>query len=348
MHIGNNDDQRNTTTLLDKHAGPLPLSHPLLIATLLLLLGVTGFFVKGRDYQPALWALQIELQGASAYGPQMQERFAQEYAEPFASGGFAYPLPVIWLALPIIALPASLIPPIWNILNVGSVLLGLRLLRMPLSLGLFLPLLLGMYLQQITVLLTGLLLIGIWAWRVERWWFLGLIIALTIAAKPQTTLLIAAALMVLAFRSGAWRPVVVCGLAVSSLTFLLEPTWLPQWLAALEQYRSAIGLNWVYEWLPIALFLFVFRQFWGGLAVLQISLFPTLFGYTLLPLLLGYVEPEAQRFAPLAVAASWITIFLVEVRPLWLVNGIGYLLPLILGAIVHAYRWKSAKSGLFR
>lgn len=303
------------------------------LVVVVLLAGV-GMLAGGRDYQPPLWALQIELAGGSAYGEEMAEQFRQEYAEPFASGGFAYPLPVMWLALPIVALPDVAIGPVWCVLSVGSVLLGLVLLRMPVYLVFFLPLPLGMYLQQVTVLLTGLLLIGIWAWREQRWWLLAAIVALTIAAKPQTTFVVAATLGVLALRAGAWKPLVVCGLVVAGLTFALEPTWLAQWLAAVARYRAAIGQTWVFEWLPVAVVLLAMQHYWGALAVVQISLFPTLFGYTLLPLLVGYVDAGARRFALLAVICSWGAVALVGVQPMALVQGVLFLGPLLIGGCI--------------
>jgi hypothetical protein len=304
-------------------------------------LGAISFFVSGRDYQPPLWALELELSGGSAYGPEMGERFRADYEEPFASGGFAYPLPVMWLALPLVALPDIAIGPIWCILSGGSVLVGLWLLRMPLYLVFFLPLPLGLYLQQVTVLLTGLLLIGIWAWREQRWWLLSVVVALTIGAKPQSTLLIAGVLALLALRAGAWRPLLVCLLAVFGLTFALEPAWVAEWLAAIERYRAAIGLTFVYEWVPVALVLFALRQHWGGLAVLQVSLFPTLFGYSLLPLLVGYVATPSRAVALLALAGSWFSIALLGIHPAWLMLGICYLLPLLVGA---TSRWRARRS----
>lgn len=314
-----------------------------LLAALLVVvsLGAVSFFVSGRDYQPPLWALELELSGGSAYGSTMDERFRADYDEPFASGGFAYPLPVMWLALPLIALPDIAVGPLWCILSGGSVLVGLWLLRMPRYLIFFLPLPLGLFLQQVTVLLTGLLLIGIWAWQARRWWLLSVVVALTIGAKPQTTLLIASVLALLALRAGAWRPLLVCLLALFGLTFALEPAWVAEWLAAVERYRAAIGLNYVYEWLPAALVLFALRQHWGGLAVLQVALFPTLFGYSLLPLLVGYVATPSHSVALLALAGSWFSIVLLGMQPAWLVAGACYLLPLLVGAL---RTWRAGQS----
>ncbi len=289
--------------------------------------------MDGRDYQPPLWALQIELSGGSAYGEAMDARFRSDYDEPFASGGFAYPLPAMWLALPLVVLPEWAIGPVWCVLEGGSVLVGLLLLRMPRSLLFFLPLPLGFILQQVTVLLVGLLLIGVWAWQTRRWWLLAAIVALTIAAKPQTTLLVAGVLALLALREGAWYPLLVCGLAVALPTFALEPTWISQWFAAVEQYRTAIGMHGIWQWVPVGLLLLFLRQYWSGLAVFQVAFFPTLFGYTLLPLLIGYIDAAVRRFALLAVAGSWVSVLLVGGRPEWLLMGLCYLVPMVIGGI---------------
>lgn len=312
------------------------------------LMGIS-LLVGGRDYQPPLWALQLELAGDSAYGEVMQARFAEHYDEPFASGGFAYPLPVMWLALPLIVLPEWMIGPVWGMLGVGSALVGLLLLRMPLFLLFFLPLPLGFILQQVTVMLVGLLLIGIWAWQQRRWWILGAIVALTIGAKPQATLVAAVVLAFLALRAGAWLPIVVCMLAVFLPTFLLEPNWVGAWVAAVARYHSAIGPKMLWQWIPVALLLLGFRQYWAGAAVLQIALFPSLLGYTLLPLLLAYVDPAIRRFSLLGVALSWSSIFLL-VYPLlpfqqdWWSTGICYLTPMLIGTGYQLYQQRRAHS----
>lgn len=305
----------------------------MVVCVVVVLLAVASQFAVFYDYQPPLWALQIELSGGSAYGPEMAQRFRAHYDEPFASGGFGYPLPVMWLALPIVALPTWAVGPVWCILGVGSVLVGLYLLRMPIYLVFFLPLPLGALMHQVTVLITGLLLIGIWAWRTRRWWIVGMVIALTVGAKPQAALLVAGVLALLAVREGAWKPLLVCAALVGGATFALEPGWVSAWLAAVARYRAAIGVTWATAWLPVALVLLWRRHYWGSLAVCQIGFFPTLYGYSLLPLLVGYVDRRAQRFALLAVACSWLMAFLSEVRPFWLVSGVCYLTPLLVSAL---------------
>jgi len=172
-----------------------------------------------------------------------------------------------------------------------------------------------------------------WAWQTRRWWLLAAIVALTIAAKPQTTLLVAGVLALLALREGAWYPLLVCGLAVALPTFALEPTWISQWFAAVEQYRTAIGMHGIWQWVPVGLLLLFLRQYWSGLAVFQVAFFPTLFGYTLLPLLIGYIDAAVRRFALLAVAGSWVSVLLVGGRPEWLLMGLCYLVPMVIGGI---------------
>ncbi|NOK59188.1 MAG: hypothetical protein GFH27_549283n351 [Chloroflexi bacterium AL-W] len=305
----------------------------LIVFMTICVLGVIGIATPGYECGLLKWALQIELSGGSAYGPEMQERFNQTFPPPLSNAGFAYPLPSMWLAIPALLLPDVLEQAVWSILNIGLILVGIKLLRMPLQLIFFAPILLATYIQQSTALLIGLLLIAIWAQRERRWWLLGILIALTIGAKPQVTLLTASALAILSFRDGGWRPVIICNVVVQGLTLLFEPMWIFEWLAAVERFRLYISPNWMPWWLAIALVMVVLRQFWGALALFQVGLFPTIFGYMLLPVLLGYVDQRTHRFAWLAVACSWMMVVLADREPLWLLTSIFYFTPLLLSAV---------------
>jgi hypothetical protein len=76
---------------------------------------------------------------------------------------------------------------VWLLLSLGMLLLGLHLLRMPWAWLGFLPLLMALKIGNLTALLVGLLLIGIWAARARRWGILGLIVALTIPTPPAAS-----------------------------------------------------------------------------------------------------------------------------------------------------------------
>lgn len=309
--------------------------HEMVVGTLMLLvLGGLGALLPRLDYRPLVWALQIELAGGSAFGPAMDAAFVQHYSGICAdciAGGFAYPLPAMWLALPVLGLPVRLANAVWCALSFGSVALGLRLLRVPGGLLLFVPLLWGTAELQVTVLLVGLVLIGIWALEARRWWLLGFVVALTIAAKPQTTLLLSAGLALGGLRGGAWRQLLLCGLVVLLPTFVLEPRWPLELFAAVGRYRGAISMIWLLGWLPLAVLLAALGRFWAALALAQICLFPLVaHGYALLPLLAGYAELRSQRLAWLAALYSWLMVLLLDLRPHWLLLGICYVVPLLL------------------
>ncbi|MEM8533700.1 MAG: hypothetical protein AAGF95_22850 [Chloroflexota bacterium] len=296
-------------------------------------LGIVGIATPGYECELLRWALQIELSGGSAYGPEMQQHFDQTFPPPLSDAGFAYPLPSMWLAIPTLWAPEIVEQAIWSILNLGLILLGIKLLRMPLQLIFFAPVLLATYIQQSTALLIGLLLIAVWAWRERRWWLLGILIALTIGAKPQVTLLTALTLTILAFRDGGWRQVVICNVIVQGLTLLFAPMWIFEWLTAVERFRFYISPNWIPWWILVAFVMLVLRQFWGALALFQVGLFPTIFGYMLLPVLIGYVDQRTHRFAWFAVACSWAMLFLADQEPLWLLTSVFYFTPLLLNAV---------------
>jgi hypothetical protein len=318
-------------------SSPKPLAAPrgrnrLALAALIAcgagLLFVIGGRLQGIDYQPLVWALQLELAGRSAYGAEMAARFQEVYKPPLADGGFAYPLPAIWLALPVAALPEAAARGVWFALSFGSVALGMALLRMPWALLLFMPLISGLNELQVSVPLVGMLLIGIWAARERRWRLLAAIVALTVAAKPQTTLFIGGALAIISLRAGQWRPLAVAGAAVAGLSLLLEPLWPLHWLAAAARYRDAIPTMWLVAWTPAALFLLYRRRLWAGLAVLQVCAAPLApYYYVLLPLLVACVDLPRRR-AWLVVACSLASFPLATLGPLWLTLGLFFLLPI--------------------
>jgi hypothetical protein len=176
---------------------------------------------------------------------------------------------------------------------------------------LYAPILIALRYNNLTALLVGLLLIGIWAYYKKRWWLLGFIIALTSGAKPQTTLVFAGALAWLAWREKNWRPIVVWGGVIGGLSLLLDPTWPLAWLHHIQTYQHSIRMTWHVWWLPIAVLLAFYRLWLPVLAILQVSLFPMqLHLYTLMPLLPGYTN-QTWRTVVIVVICSWLWLFTV-------------------------------------
>jgi hypothetical protein len=174
-----------------------------------------------------------------------------------------------------------------------------------------------------SLLLVALLLIGYWSAQHERWWLVATCVALTIGAKPQTTLLLAGALSTLAIQAGKWKPLLAtCGM-VGAITLVLDPLWLFHWLEVIQNYRqvttSAAPYPWLWWLLPLPAWLLWQRHIWPGLALLQVLLFPINIHspYVTLPLIVGYAAlPDwGQRwawlpgwfFSPLGEAVNYLT-----------------------------------------
>ncbi len=309
-------------------------------ALVVVILGISVFSVflmRDADNRPLLWALQIELAGGKAYGPEMEALFHEHYPERYAEAGFAYPLPAMWLALPIVFLPDMVQDHMWTLLTIALVVVGLRLHRMSLFFLLYFPLVVGIYYRQVTPMLVGLLLIGMWAVAHKRWWLTGMIVALTIAAKPQTTLLLSSVLAVLALYRGGGKQIVTCGAVVALATFALEPTWMQQWFAAMTTFSGTIQREMLWQLLPVAFVLWWRGYRWGAAAVIQHTMFLNgiSFFYGLAVLIPAYTHLREARLLRTVLVASWIMypvwLFSIAIYaiPTWVVLGGTCFLPLI-------------------
>lgn len=302
-----------------------------LLVAVAVALGALGSLLPGIDYRPLIMAARLLAQGKSAYGPEMDAFFVQIYDARFAGSGFAYPLPALWMILPFAWLPDALAKALWCIFSVSSVFVGLYLLRMRPALFFFVPVLWGIAELQNTVPLIGLLMIGIWAYEQRRWNALAVIIALTIAAKPQATLLISSFLAFQTWRAGHWRLLTILIVLTIGLPFLFEPLWVVRWIDSARTYSRQIPAMWFWSWTPVGIWLCWRRQWWLGLALLQVALFPIVrHHYALLPLLAGYRDVQQPRQIWLVVACSWLSVGLAFIAPLWLTLVVGYLLPVII------------------
>lgn len=309
-----------------------------LIAIVAGLVAISVFMIADADNRQLIRALELELSGKTAYGPEMEAFFHQQYEDKpqTASAGFGYPLPAMWLALPVVFLPDMVQDHVWTLLTMAIVLIGLRLHRMPLAFFLYFPFVLGFAYRQVTPMLVGMLLIGIWALEHKRWWLTGVIVALTIAAKPQTTLLLSSAIAVLAFYRGGGKHIVFCGAIVALATFVLEPTWVQQWFGALAQFQGTLERENCWQLAPVALLLWWRGYRWGAAAVVQYTLlFSGGSWYSLATLTLVYTRLRESRILWVVLLASWtlqpLRIFSMQAypMPMWVIIGLSHVLPLM-------------------
>lgn len=300
----------------------------MILAGCLVLIGAT---VPGVDHLPLIWAVRAELAGGSAYSPSLDILFQETYSTfcpACVTAGFAYPLPAMWLALPVAWLPDFLAGVVWCVISTIILLCGLALARLPPQLALFAPIWYGVIQQQATVLIVGLLLIGIWAAREQRWWYLGIIIALTVLTKPQTSMLFACVFAIQLFQHRRWLPLILPSAAPLACTFIIEPLWPLEWLHAMQRYNHALEPRWLIHWTALVVLPVIFRRRWATLAILQMCLIPVVAnGYTLLPLLIGYVDLERRWLTWIVVGLSWMLLIsrsIISAPTIW---SVGYFLP---------------------
>lgn len=288
---------------------------------------------RGRDATPLLMGIRAELDGQSAYSEPVQAGIRAYFDAPgptrcerCAQVGLAYPLPALLLALPVAVLPVPLGEVAWFSLSVSLFAVALRLNGMPSIWLLSAPAFQAIRANNPSLLLVGLLLVGFWAMQHQRWWIVAACVALTIGVKPQTTLLLAGGLAVVALRAGQWRPLLVCCGTMGVLSLAVDPLWFQHWLAVVRDYRAittnAAPYPWLWWLLPLPVWLLWRGQVWPGLALLQVLLFPLNIHspYVTLPLLVGYIgaAPWGRRWAWLP---GW---FFVPLGDWW-----GYLLATI-------------------
>jgi hypothetical protein len=301
----------------------------------------------GRDHMPLVQALRAELGGISAYSEPVQADIRAQFAAPgptrcerCAEVGMAYPLTAALLALPLAPLPDPLPAYLWLVLAVGLLTLALALLGMPWTWLLFVPLIQAARTNNPSLLLITLVLLGLWAYREQRWWVLAGCVALTIGAKPQTTLLLSGALAVLLLRAGQWRPLLAACGVVGVITLALDPLWVGRWLDVLRRYGETTSetARWLWYMLPMAGWLIWRGQVWSGLAVLQVALLPVNIQspYIVLPLLLGYAHLPVWSHA-LAWRASWLFLLTAWVMDYEVAFVLCLVLPLVGAAAWHIY-----------
>lgn len=275
----------------------------------------------GRDADPLISGLRAEIAGQSAYGPEHQAQARAAFAaagptrcERCSLVGLAYPAPALLLALPtLLALPvSSAAAAVWLLLSLVLLVAALRRTMPAAPWWLWLlwtPLLHAARTSNPSLLLLALLLLGLWAAQQERWGLVAIVVALTIAAKPQTTLLLSGYLAWRTLRAGHGKPLLAAAGTVALVTLALEPTWPMQWLQIVWSYRSVTAESAVWLWwlLPLAGWLLGRGYTWPGLALLQVLLFPVNIQapYAALPLLAGYATLPHRRHTPWVIWASW-------------------------------------------
>lgn len=230
--------------------------------------GISSFQITGNgsDLQRS-WIASREalLRHRDPYSDEVTRVIQQGMSRPALAGGslsrmseeqrFAYPLFTTFLMLPALAIPFHFLQPLGWLLLAGlmvwSVLLWSDALGISLRSGsdltwagllmLWIPVVQGVFLQQLGLLVCFLLAACIYMVAERRLWLAGSLLALAMI-KPHMALPVALWLVI--WTSGDWRrryQAVLSGLVTTTVLMIvaqiLQPTWIREWLGVLQEYR---------------------------------------------------------------------------------------------------------------
>jgi hypothetical protein len=174
-------------------------------------------------------------------------------------GYFAYPFYTAFIVLPLVFTDYAWASAIWMVLLevslIGSLFINLSLLRWRPAPLLLVILLLwsltdyyamrGLLLGQPGVLIAGLQLIALWGYIKKRDTLGGVALALS-TIKPQMGFLIVPFLLLVALSERRWRYIILSLAMLAVLigvSFVLQPSWLGDWLAQVSIYSSYTALG---------------------------------------------------------------------------------------------------------
>lgn len=309
------------------------------------------------DFYPLIHAARLVAEGRDPYTDAAVRELVQLWPSPYARSGFAYPLPLAYLLLPLTLVPLPVAVTLWLGAGVACVVYLMRRGgrdRMLLPL-LSVPLLDALAARQMSLLWLGLIVVMVHSLNAKRWpWVVGLSIAL-LPIKPQIGLLFAIYGLVYGWqhqrRAVVWA--VGWGLLIWGGTLLLRPDWPVAWISMLSRYRDANPAPSLLPW-SLALVLVTWHLRWPSrLAALQVALFPLNAVYTLAPLVIVWLElaerPGATRRVALAMALGFLYLPLRaqgSAALVWLLMGV----PLIVVAYLdrRAHRANVARYAMLR
>lgn len=206
--------------------------------------GARALLVEGRD--PYDLAVTQEIQRVIKIDPRQVGR-----------GGFHYPLPVVFLFLPLVYLPYTWAQAIWQtvltwvVLSIALVLkqrwqwqmTGMGVLGVLLAAFFFYPATRSILLGQFALHMTLFVALALWALRNGRDGWAGLFLAFT-SIKPQMVLGVGLFLLLWTLSQRRYRfvgGVLGGGLALLLTATLLYPRWLFSFVADMLRYADVAG-----------------------------------------------------------------------------------------------------------
>ncbi len=274
----------------------------------------------GRDAMPIVQSARFLWAGVDPFSAPaqavMRELFVSEGAWRCVSCskiGMTYPLTAAIVALPFGLLPYDLGE--WAFCAAGLLLLLLllRLLCVPFWVMTSIAVLSAINVNNPILMTTALLGLGLVQSQRRPVWA-GVLIGLALLIKPQSGLLLAGYVL---WQTPHWRQVGVSmlttGALVGGLSLLIAPSWVGDWLAQVQLYRSveAAALQSFPYMLPLALWIMLRRAPLGGVALAQTSLIPAIaVPYSFMPLII-FAAPHLRAWALFSLCVigwAWSTI----------------------------------------
>ena len=196
--------------------------------------------------------------------------------------GNTYPLPAVLVTLPLTLLQPQVAGTVWVALLVGGLIGALRLHRGSFWFLLYLPILEAVRIEQYTAFVVIMQIVALWALKERRWWILAACCAL-ILTKPNHGLMFVLAMAVL---SGKWRSIALATAALWGASFAMDPSWLPEWVAALVRHDALLPQPFLWPIAFLAVPLLLVRDLVGAAVILQFVIlpFPGIYAASALPL----------------------------------------------------------------
>jgi len=227
---------------------------------------------RGYDFFFLVESARLLLEGASPYTDELSWKIYGVVCQECAISGFAYPLPVLLLVLPFVWLPNTVGAILFSAISVALIVWCLDRLNVPPVALLFAPPAWAALYGNPTLLITGLILLGIVMMQRQSWRALGLITVVLLAVKPQTALVFALYFLWQLWRARRIHYALVPGIGLLLASLAVLPTWLLEWFAQLSTYGDSQLMYFPWYLAPIALYLLYKGHRYPGLALLQAAL----------------------------------------------------------------------------
>lgn len=157
---------------------------------------------------------------------------------------FPYPLPSLWIVLPLLPLPIPLAAAIWLTLSIAALiaffpLSGSQLTRWTWVLPLlYYPSVFALKFTQWAPIQMGLFACSLWLFRKKHAFWAGFLLPLAIV-KPTTGLGLALFALIVCWENRKWWLGGITGTLIwGGIPFLLRPDWIQRWNNTLNTYGS--------------------------------------------------------------------------------------------------------------